>query len=199
MNFTNRDLEKAFKKSLVQIKRWASICLGSDPLAGQSGGVRREYDIDSAFIIYLFGIVLVGEFHLGLKEAKIHIDNISSLLKEEALLPSKIDTKNENLNFMPSALIIKAIEYKSTMQHYNIPNFPLISGIDLTIMPGYDYFFEKSIYVYVGKIDGYEEYQVFKYRKRYRKGTNLREKGPHYFMPLIFHIDTFNHLISSVS
>jgi hypothetical protein len=88
---TNRDLVQKIGISLTQAKRWAVLCLGRDPEADQAGGVVREYTHDEAFIIYLFGEVLVGRFRMGLKQAKTHMDNIKPQLVEEKLLPSNLD------------------------------------------------------------------------------------------------------------
>lgn len=192
MNLTNRDLEKAFGKSLVQIKRWAGLCLGTDPLAGQGSGVRREYDQDSAFIIYLFGVVLVGEFHLELKEAKIHIDKITPVLREYGILPSKYDPGDQLSGFFPSALIESAAKHRALIG--DSYSFPPLGAIDLTIMPKYKYLLERSIYNYVGTINGNEEYIVTTYRQHFPKGLPS-ETGPHYYIPLIVHIKTFNRLI----
>jgi len=111
MKLTNRYLARKLGVSLTQIKRWAVIVLGRDPEADQSGGVRREYSLDDAFLIYLFGEILVRNFRIGLQEAKRHMDQIMPQLKAERLLPSNIDidAPDEIMQLIPIELQEKEI------------------------------------------------------------------------------------------
>jgi len=156
---TNRGLAQAFGVSLTQIKRWAVICLGRDPEADQAGGVRREYTLDEAFMIYLFGEVLVGMFGMGLKEAKLHIDYIKHELLIEKLLPSNLDYQLpfNIINIMPIELINK----------YNTILEPLLF-IDLIIYGDNDYLIEWGVRrsIQDGKIDDkryMETYSIIKH------------------------------------
>lgn len=135
-HLTNRELARDFGVSLTQIKRWAVIVLGRDPKADQSGGVRREYTLDDAFMIYFFGEILVGRFRMGLKQAKTHMDQIKPQLIEEKLLPSNLNYELplNTIKLMPIELLEKA---KNKINNYN--------GINLIIFGENDYLIEWEV------------------------------------------------------
>ena len=168
--------------------------MGRDPQADQGHGIRREYDIYSAFKIYLLGMVLVRDFRMDLKEAKIHIENIFPQLQLEGLLPSKTDLRNKELNYFPS-------EFLKDVNEFNTDNSTLFPAIDLTILPGHYYLLEKSISIFKGKINDSDKLMTFTLRynfpkENFPKHAAIFEKGPHYYIPLLFHISNFNTLIS---
>jgi hypothetical protein len=150
---TNRELARVFGVSLTQIKRWAVIILGRDPDADQSGGVRREYTIDDAFMISLFGEILVRQFGIGLKEAKVHMDHIMPELKAEKLLPSNFNfnygSPDKSMQFIPSEIRIKA---ENETKKEDIKNqFPFVN---INIFPSDNqYLLERGIFSYIGDID----------------------------------------------
>jgi hypothetical protein len=129
---TNRVLAQAFGVSLTQVKRWAVICLGRDPEADQAGGVRREYSVNEAFMIYLFGDILVGKFRMGLKQAKVHMDNIKPQLIEEKLLPSNLDYELpiNIIKLMPMQLLDK---YKDIIKQRPFINLIIFGENDYLI------------------------------------------------------------------
>jgi hypothetical protein len=94
MKIGNRDLARAFNFSLTQVRRWAVLVLGTDPEADKGDGVSRNYDLDSAFRIFLAGI-LVSRYRMSLKQTQTHLVNISHMLAEEELFPSEIQKMEE--------------------------------------------------------------------------------------------------------
>lgn len=87
MRITNKHLVRAFDFSLTQVKRWAVLLLGPDPLTGQSSGVPRGYHLDEAFMIYLLGL-LVRDYQFRLQDAKTHTLRIWRELERQEWLPS---------------------------------------------------------------------------------------------------------------
>jgi hypothetical protein len=147
----NRELASFFGVSLTQIKRWSVIVLGRDPDADQSGGVRREYTIDDAFMIYLFGEILVRRYGIGLKEAKAHMDHIMPELKAEKLLPSNYDYESplKSMQLIPMEIRIKAS---------NEITFEYITGqypfVNINIFPSDNqYSLEWGVYSSIENID----------------------------------------------
>ena len=128
----NRDLAQKIGVSLTQIKRWAVICLGRDPEADQAGGVRREYTPDDAFMIFLFGDILVGKFRMGLKQAKAHMDKIKTQLIEEKLLPSNLgyELPIDIIKLMPMQLLDK---YKDNIKQRPFINLIILGENDYLI------------------------------------------------------------------
>jgi hypothetical protein len=188
MKLTNRDLQKVFKKSLVQIKRWAGLSLGRDPQADQGGGVRREYSQDDAFIMYLFGAIFVGQCRMQLQEAKIHIDNIKPILISEGLLPSLIDVKDSKFNYMPPDLIV---EINELMAQTKMAQPPVMAGIDLTIGSGNSYLLEKNLAFHL-KSKFNDRVIITRYKNF---GSYNLDPGPEYYIPIIVHISIFNDLV----
>lgn len=84
---SNRDLVTNFSFTPGQVKTWAVLVLGRDPLADQAGGVRRKYDLDSAFKIFFCGF-LVKKYRMGLKQAANHLNCLWVHLEDRKLLPS---------------------------------------------------------------------------------------------------------------
>ncbi|MBM4275394.1 MAG: hypothetical protein FJ134_13175 [Deltaproteobacteria bacterium] len=165
---TNRELARSFGVSLTQIKRWAVTCLGRDPEADQSGGVRREYTIDDAFMIYLFGEILVRQLRMGLKEAKAHIDHIRPQLIAEKLLPSNvsIELPLNTIHLIPKELLEKAknrrTQYKDMMMQGPF--------INLTIFKENDYLIEWGIFSYLRSINGKIEVETDSIKKFFSGG-----------------------------
>ncbi len=148
-SLTNRELERLFGVSLTQLKRWAVILLGRDPEADQSGGVRREYTLDDAFMIYLFGKLLVRQYDIGLKDAKAHMDHIMPELRAEKLLPSNwnynYESPDKSMQFIPSEIRIKA---ENERKNEDIKHqFPFVN---INIFPfDNQYSIEWGIYSYI--------------------------------------------------
>jgi hypothetical protein len=156
MRLTNRDLARRFGVSLTQIKRWAVIVLGRDPEADQSGGVRREYTLDDAFLIYLFGEILVRNFRIGLKEAKRHMDQIMPQLKAEKLLPSNIDIDAPDgiMQLIPTELRVKAQNKTHKVTRSEYIQYPFVNINIIPIKEEYSiYVIEWGIFSYDGDMD----------------------------------------------
>ncbi|MHB8156189.1 MAG: hypothetical protein ACYDEQ_02140 [Desulfocucumaceae bacterium] len=199
MDLTNRNLEKAFSLSLNHVKKQAVLCLGRDPEADQAKGVLRKYSLDDAFIIYLYGAVLIKNFRMGLKEAKIHIDNIKPVLLSDNLLPSKIDTKyiNPESWHIPNELITKANTFINLSIDKIRPS--LLPGIDLTILPGNNYLLEKYIRIYyLNTVNNNNESITFAITKSFPNKFASLKPGPHYYISVVMEIINFKGLISKV-
>jgi hypothetical protein len=89
MKLANRDMAKGFGFTLPQVRRWAVLVLGIDPLADKGKGTIREYSIDESFKIYMVS-ELINCYRMGLNEAKQHLNNVWPHLSEHNLLPSQI-------------------------------------------------------------------------------------------------------------
>ncbi len=181
--FTNRDLARVFGVSLTQIKRWAVIVLGRDPEADQSGGVRREYTLDDAFIIYFFGVILVGDFRMGLKEAKVHLDHIRPQLIAEKLLPSNFDRElpyKAISELIPLELQAKAEQRKNQRPFINI-----------TIFQANYYLIEWGIFTWI-TINGKQESETYSIRKYFPTGWPFPYVlGTQYVIFLVYYLDCF--------
>ncbi len=192
MKNTNRQLAETFGLSLNHFKRQAVLALGRDPEADQAGGVRRIYSLDDAFIIYLFGKVLVKDCRMGLTEAKIHIENLKSILKAENLLPSKI---NKAWNVIPDELRKKADDFVNSNAGKVEP--PFMPGLRITILPGNSYILEKYLQVYY---IGSEESIIFAVDKCFPESKQRPDwsvPGPHYQLMLFEHLVVFMALLES--
>ena len=88
MLLTNRDIASTFRFTLPQVRRWAVVALGTDPVADKGKGIIREYSLDDAFKIYMVGKLIDG-YRIGLVEAKEHLNNIWPYLGKYNLLPSQ--------------------------------------------------------------------------------------------------------------
>jgi hypothetical protein len=195
MMLTNRDLAHAFGVSLTQIKRWAVIVLGRDPEADQSGGVRREYTLDDAFLIYLFGEVLVRRFRFGLKEAKAHMDQIIPQLKVEKLLISNFDMNVGTMQFIPTELQLRVQnrfnqgDIKSQWPFVNIYIFPMDN----------QYMIEWGIFSNVGDADinSKENVEIDTIRKSFPERFNLPFylKGSQHIISYWAYLEIFMDLI----
>jgi hypothetical protein len=194
---TNRDLASAYEVSLTQIKRWAVIVLGRDPEADQSGGVRREYTIDDAFMIYLFGEILVRRFGIGLKEAKAHMDKIMPQLKAENLLPSNFDIEApvKTMQLIPKELRVKA-HYKTNHQDIKSQT----PFININIFPfDNEYSIEWGIFSYVGDRDmnGKQNIVIDSIRKFFPGGHDwpFHWSGPQYVILYFAYLEGFMNKI----
>ncbi len=194
---TNRELARAFGVSLTQIKRWAVIVLGRDPEADQSGGVRREYTLDDAFMIYLFGEILVRRFGIGLKEAKAHMDHIMPQLKAEKLLPSNFDIEApvKTMQLIPTELRVKA---QNKTKHKDIKD--QIPFVNINIFPfDNEYSIEWGIFAYIGDrdINGKQYSEIDSIRKFFPGGFNwpFHWSGPQYVILLLAYLEWFMNLI----
>lgn len=94
MKATNREIARAFHFSLPQVRRWAVLVLGKDPEADKGGGVPRGYDLDSAFKVYLAGI-LIRYYRIPLKEIQSHLKRTGEFLEKQGLLPSQLGETNK--------------------------------------------------------------------------------------------------------
>lgn len=194
---TNRDLVRVFKVSLTQIKRWAVICLGRDPEADQSGGVRREYTIDEVFLIYFLGMILVGDHGMTLKEAKTHIDYIKPQLISEKLLPSNFDHESplKTLELIPLELRLKA---KNKAKEKDIKaQKPFIN---LTIFSENQYIIEWGIFSYLKDINGKKDFEMDSIRKYFPGEVKPFDMhfGHHYVINLDAYLESFMELITLV-
>lgn len=184
------ELARAFGVSLTQIKCWAVICLGRDPKADQSGGVRREYTLDDAFIIYLFGEVLVRSYGMGLKEAKTHIDHIRPQLIAENLLPSNVgfELPLDNIHLIPMELLQKANNKRYQYKDIKIQG-PFIT---LTIFEENDYLIEWGIFSYLRDIDCKTETEIDSIRKYFPENFTFPfRSSPQYVILLDSYLKMF--------
>jgi hypothetical protein len=90
VKLTNRDIASAFRFTLPQVRRWAVVALGVDPVADKGKGTIREYSIDDAFKIFMVG-ELIQIYRMGLAEAKDNLNNLWPKLSDYSLLPSQIN------------------------------------------------------------------------------------------------------------
>ena len=116
MQWKSREIAEDFSFTLPQVRRWAVLVLGIDPLAAKGKGTIREYSTDEAFKIYLVGKFITW-YRMGLQEAKHHVNNLWPKFVEFNLLPSQNPT----------------LKINSTVQIYIHPNYNydfrfLISG-----------------------------------------------------------------------
>jgi len=195
MKVTNRTLERASGFSLSQIRRWAVLCLGRDPEADKSGGRRREYDIDEAFLIFLTG-TLITHYRFGQNEVKTHLNNLKPLLESDNLLPSKIRYKGldyKDWDFMPNQLIMRAESY---LKLKNRAMAPLRPGIDIIILPDNNYLLESylRLFFFDEKLS-MTDAVTFSITKRFPDENNIAKPGPYYRIPLYDLIVDFNQLI----
>ncbi len=129
---------------------------------------------------------------MQLKEAKNHIDNIKPILISEGLLPSLINVKDSEFNYMPHDLIV---EINELMLLTNMAIEPIMPGIDLTIRSGNSYLVEKKLAFYL-KSEFNDRVTITRYKNfgLYNLGA-----GPEYYIPIIVHISLFNDLFSRVT
>ena len=91
--FTNRVLQKATGHSYTQIKRWAPVFLGPDPLVGQHSGVERLYTLEEAIKICLGGY-FVNKLNFRFKEAAMILTDLTKWLMSKGLTLFKKTTQN---------------------------------------------------------------------------------------------------------
>jgi hypothetical protein len=194
---TNRELARAFGVSLTQIKRWAVICLGRDPEADQSKGIRREYTIDEAFMIYLFGEILVRRYHIGLKKAKVHMDQIMPVLKAEKLLPSNFnyESKLKCLQLLPLEI---QLDSQKKIKHGDSWTWHM-PFVTLTIsLLDNDYLIERG-FLHIGKSDIYGRHkaEIISIRKSYPSGFDwpFHWSGAQYVILLWVYLEGFMDII----
>lgn len=84
MKLRNPDF-KHFGWSIGQVKTWVCLVLGRDPQADQGMGVSRQYSLEEAFKIYVFGR-LVAKHRMKLKEAQDLLNNLWPILEREKLI-----------------------------------------------------------------------------------------------------------------
>jgi hypothetical protein len=187
---TNRDLQRLFSKSLVQVKRWAMAALGPDPEAPQGGGVSRLYNNDEVFIIFLYGKVFIKELGMNSEEAMGHINAIKPILFAEGLLPSKIDFTKW---FMPPRV-------KKRFEAFSLTNkdFHSILAINLIVLSNNLYSIEWKIkclfHPNSSEKDGFDS-TTFSYEKIFPDALIPSETKPLYRISLLGEIKEFNNLI----
>ena len=198
MKVTNRQLEKVFGFSLSQVRRWAVLCFGRDPEADKGGGVRREYELDEAFFIYLIGI-FITEYNMGQKEARNHIENIRKELIVENLLPSKLKDP------LGLSLFIEMFnKYAEVRKNVDISFKNLYPFVILNIFSENDYKIEWNLKEFLGKVDGKNEFNIYSIEKyiQYNKPLNairIITSDPKYTIILNIKLSVFKDKILKAS
>ena len=94
MKIKNPDF-KPFGFTIGQVKTWAALILGRDPQADQGMGIAREYSLEEAFKIYIYGKVVTSGTKL--KEAQELLNNLWPILEREGLITLRIKNMGDIL------------------------------------------------------------------------------------------------------